>query len=159
MREDFETIYARCRNACYSAFKGLPYDDIEDALQSAMIEVWESLSARPGNTQAWYVQRSVYYARTYLRDRIWRHDNRQTTLGTASDDDEDDYFQPAITEDGYEEVEADSILTHLPIQTRKIAALLADGYTQEEAARIIGTSRGTVKRRLTEARVSLRAAA
>jgi DNA-directed RNA polymerase specialized sigma24 family protein len=38
------------------------------------------------------------------------------------------------------------------VQTRKIALLLSEGYTQEEAARILGTSRDTVKRRQAEAR-------
>lgn len=156
---DIETLSLRCRKACYAAFRGLPYDDIEDALQESLSEVWQSLSERPENTQSWFVQRSVLYARTYLRDRIWKHDNRQTMLDTASDDDEEGGFEPSTIETGFEEIESGTILNRLPIQTRKIALLLADGYTQEEAARIIGVSRDTVKRRLTEARVSLRAAA
>jgi RNA polymerase sigma factor (sigma-70 family) len=150
---DIETLSLRCRKACYAAFRGLPYDDIEDALQESLIEVWQSLSERPENTQAWFVQRSVYYARTYLRDRIFRHNNRQTVLDTASDDDEEGYgFHPSTIETGFEQIEAESILQRLPVQTRKIAALLAEGYSQEQAAHLIGVSRDTVKRRLAEAR-------
>jgi RNA polymerase sigma factor (sigma-70 family) len=156
---DIETLSLRCRKACYAAFRGLPYDDIEDALQESLIEVWQSLSERPENTQAWFVQRSVYYARTYLRDRIFRHNNRQTVLDTASDDDEEGGFEPSMTETGFEQIEAESILQRLPVQTRKIALLLSEGYSQEQAAHLIGVSRDTVKRRLAEARVSLRAAA
>lgn len=164
MHADFEAIYARCRKACYSAFRGIPYDDIEDALQESMIEVWQSLHERPGNTESWYVQRSVYYARTYLRNRIWRHENRQHYLEfqqrevtISGDDDHNYFFHPSTTEKGFEEVEADSILHRLPVQTRKIAALIADGYTQEQTAHILGVSRDTVKRRLADARHILRA--
>lgn len=152
MQHDIDTLYTRCRAACYSAFRGLPYDNIEDALQSAMIEVWQSLNERPGNTESWYVQRSVYYARTYLRDRVWRHDNRQTVLDTESDDEEGYGFEPSMVEMGFEQVEADSILQRLPVQTRTIVLLLVDGYTQAETAHILSTSRDTVKRRLAEAR-------
>jgi RNA polymerase sigma factor (sigma-70 family) len=159
MAHDIETLSLRCRKACYAAFRGLPYDDIEDALQESLIEVWQSLHDHPENTQAWFVQRSVYYAKTYMRDRIWKHNNRQTVLNIADDDDESGGFPPSMIETGFEDVEADSILKHLPVQTRHIVMLLAEGYTQEEAARIIGVSRDTVKRRRVEARVSLRAAA
>jgi len=154
---DIETLSLRCRKACYSAFRGLPHDDIEDALQESLIKVWESIQEHPENTQAWFVQRSVYYAKTYMRDRIWKHNNRQTTLDTASDDDDDSPYNPAIIEAGYDDVDAESILQRLPVQTRTIVSLLVDGYTQAEAAHILGTSRDTVRRKLAEAREILSA--
>jgi RNA polymerase sigma factor (sigma-70 family) len=153
----FEELYHNCRRIAYKAFETVPPDDVEDAVQTAMIKVWESLQEHPENTFQWFVNRAIGYARNYLRSRHWRHDNRRATLDVVEEAEETQKRHIAsVSEKGYEEIEAETLLDGLPTQTKHIVKMLAAGYSQEAVADAFNTTRWHITQRLNEARAFLR---
>jgi RNA polymerase sigma factor (sigma-70 family) len=157
---DFDALYYRCKAAVYYKLGGLGLNpqDLEDAFHTGLLEVVQALETRPGNTPAWYVQRSVFYARTYVRDHIHKHSTQTIGMGRMVVSTEEDEllvedFVDAYGKDeaGFELAEAQELLASLPEDTQDIVLCRAAGYNITETASRVGVQRQTVSRRLLKA--------
>ncbi|NJN65356.1 MAG: sigma-70 family RNA polymerase sigma factor [Chloroflexaceae bacterium] len=163
---DFDALYYRCKAAVYYKLGGLGLNpqDLEDAFHTGLLEVVQALETRPGNTPAWYVQRSVFYARTYVRDHIHKH-STQTIGMVVSTEEEDELlvedFVDAYGKDeaGFELAEAQELLASLPEDTQDIVLCRAAGYNITETARKVGVHRRVVTKRLLKAQEAVLASA
>jgi RNA polymerase sigma factor (sigma-70 family) len=160
----FEDLYQECSKIIFKTFQSTPTEDVEDALQFAMIEVWQAMQTMPDNTKKWFINRSVMYARNYLRSQSWRHTNRKVTIDqvteedTAIEQDKHDHL-PSTTEKGYEDVETLSILDGLPQDLQQIIRMAMEAYRRYEIAEFFGVSQWTISRRLSKVREHVQTAA
>lgn len=147
----FDTLYQRCRHACYATIRPDTKEDMEDAIQEAGLEIWRSMQENPDNTPSWFVNRGVFYARNYLRSKVYRHTNRQLQVEQT-----DEKYDVRATADQSLYRDIGDLFTMLswpegiPDETNKIITMIMDGYTKEQVGEMLGISRWTVTRRLEE---------
>jgi RNA polymerase sigma factor (sigma-70 family) len=163
---DFDALYRRCRNAVYATFggRGIPYEDLEDAFHTGMLEVAQALESRPGNTNSWYIARGIFYARTFLRDKCFKHLNNTQSLVVSTEEEDEllvEDFVDAYGKDeaGFELAEAQELLASLPEDTQDIVLCRAAGYNITETARKVGVHRRVVTKRLLKAQEAVLASA
>lgn len=142
-------------------------DLAEDATQTAFISAYRSLkSYRGGSFRGWLLRIVTNACYDELR-RVQRHPTR--SLEPAGEDDQQDMESPAWMEDrnapdpqeNLEAAELEHAVQHcldkLPKEFRAVVVMIdIEGLEYDEAARSASVPLGTVKSRLTRARLRLR---
>ncbi|MDX9887845.1 MAG: sigma-70 family RNA polymerase sigma factor [Anaerovoracaceae bacterium] len=163
---DFETLILSCQGKAYSiAYRYLNnQEDAMDALQESFIKAYRSLATFKGNSsfQTWIYRIVVNTCYDMLRKKKSRI---QAESLYKSDGDEEYMIELPDQDKGPEELALDReesrdifrVLEMLPLDQKEIILLRdVEGYSYEEIVDILSITMGTVKSRISRARLRLR---
>lgn len=163
---DFETLILSCQGKAYSiAYRYLNnQEDAMDALQESLIKAYRSLATFKGNSsfQTWIYRIVVNTCYDMLRKKKSRI---QAESLYKSDGDEEYMIELPDQDKGPEELALDReesrdifrVLEMLPLDQKEIILLRdVEGYSYEEIVDILSITMGTVKSRISRARLRLR---
>lgn len=163
---DFETLILSCQGKAYSiAYRYLNnQEDAMDALQESFIKAYRSLATFKGNSsfQTWIYRIVVNTCYDMLRKKKSRI---QAESLYKSDGDEEYMIELPDQDKGPEELALDReesrdifrVLEMLPLDQKEIILLRdVEGYSYEEIVVILSITMGTVKSRISRARLRLR---
>ena len=163
---DFETLILSCQGKAYSiAYRYLNnQEDAMDALQESFIKAYRALGTFKGNSsfQTWIYRIVVNTCYDMLRkkksriqaDSLYRNDGDDEYVIEIPDKDKG----PEDLAINHEEtIDILRILEQLPLDHKEIIILRdVEGYSYEEIVDILSINIGTVKSRISRARLRLR---
>jgi RNA polymerase sigma-70 factor (ECF subfamily) len=163
---DFETLILSCQGKAYSiAYRYLNnQEDAMDALQESFIKAYRSLATFKGNSsfQTWIYRIVVNTCYDILRKKK----SRIQADSLYKTDGDDEYMIEVPDQDkGPEDLAIDQeesrdifrVLEMLPLDQKEIILLRdVEGYSYEEIVDILSINMGTVKSRISRARLRLR---
>ncbi len=160
-----EELRARLVRGLRSGLSGRAAADdhlIEDAVQGAMVKVWERLATYQGRGKfvSWALAIAFRVAFNELRRREWKHVSLQTLRRDAADELVDPQRGPDVVADRHQVAEQLRSVIHSALTARQRDVLLCElnGMPQEEIARQLGTNRNNVYKLFHDARKALKRA-
>ena len=131
---------------------------VEEALQDVFVAIWRSAASFRGDAKVatWIYQIAHYTALRLRRDRLQRAEATQVPVAEPDEAIELGATLPACDEAVIDRLLLADALRQLSAKHREVLRLVvAEGFSLDETARILGIPSGTVKSRLSYARRAL----